>query len=147
MPGDPNLPAAGKRPRSSMSPTIVTNNNGKATIALGSPGGATIITTVLQTLINRIDFRMSLPKALAAPRASPRNGATVQAEPGFPTSGLTALGHSFSAAAQQPARCGRRAGVPAQRHDRRGGRAGPARRRQRGGGPAALSRRNRRLGG
>ncbi|MDT4913262.1 MAG: gamma-glutamyltranspeptidase / glutathione hydrolase, partial [Pseudonocardiales bacterium] len=57
---DPNLPAAGKRPRSSMSPTIVLNN-GRFDFAVGSPGGATIITTVLQILINHIDFGMSLP--------------------------------------------------------------------------------------
>jgi gamma-glutamyltranspeptidase/glutathione hydrolase len=94
VPGDPNLPAAGKRPRSSMSPTIVLRD-GTPTLALGTPGGATIITTVLQTLINSIDFGMSLPKAIAAPRASPRNAASVQAEPGFDTAGLTAMGHSF----------------------------------------------------
>jgi gamma-glutamyltranspeptidase/glutathione hydrolase len=97
VPGDPNLPAAGKRPRSSMAPTIVVDN-GRATLALGSPGGATIITTVLQMLINKIDFKMTLPQALAAPRASPRNGATVPAESGFDTSGLTSRGHTFSAA-------------------------------------------------
>jgi gamma-glutamyltranspeptidase/glutathione hydrolase len=49
---------------------------------VGSPGGATIITTVLQILLDRIDFGMTLPDAIAAPRASQRNGAT-QAEPAF----------------------------------------------------------------
>ena len=48
---DPNLPGPGKRPRSSMSPTIVLRD-GRPLIAVGSPGGATIITTVLQTLVN-----------------------------------------------------------------------------------------------
>src|SRR5262249_17459381 len=69
---DPNLPAPGKRPRSSMSPTIVLRQ-GAPFLALGSPGGATIITTVLQTLLNRLDLGMSLPAERAAPRASTGN--------------------------------------------------------------------------
>ena len=64
---------------------------------MGSPGGATIITTVLQTLVNRLDFGMTLPQAIAAARVSERNGASSQAEPGFATTELTALGHTFSA--------------------------------------------------
>jgi gamma-glutamyltranspeptidase/glutathione hydrolase len=82
---DPNLPAAGKRPRSSMSPTIVLKN-GRLDFAVGSPGGATIITTVLQILINHIDFGMSLPEAIAAPRASQRNAPLTQAEAAFMSS-------------------------------------------------------------
>ena len=42
-----------------------------------------IITTVLQTLLNRLDFGMSLPDAIAAPRASQRNSTATSAEPGF----------------------------------------------------------------
>jgi gamma-glutamyltranspeptidase/glutathione hydrolase len=95
---DPNLPAAGKRPRSSMSPTIVVKD-GRPFLAVGSPGGATIITTVLQILVNRIDLGMSLPDAIAAPRASQRNTTTTQAEPAFlagpATRDLQALGHKF----------------------------------------------------
>lgn len=95
---DPNLPAPGKRPRSSMSPTIVLKG-GRPWIAVGSPGGATIITTVLQTLLNRIDGGMSLPDAVAAPRLSQRNGASTEAEPAFLASPLRApleaLGHRF----------------------------------------------------
>jgi len=95
---DPNLPAPGKRPRSSMSPTIVLKH-GKPFIAVGSPGGATIITTVLQILVNRIDLGMSLPDAIAAPRASQRNSAQTQVEPAFlqspVASGLLALHHQF----------------------------------------------------
>ena len=79
---DPNLPAGGKRPRSSMSPTIVLHD-GRPILAVGSPGGSTIITTVLQILLDRLDFGMSLPDAIAAPRASNRNTATTQAEPAF----------------------------------------------------------------
>ncbi|WP_213010081.1 gamma-glutamyltransferase [Actinoplanes toevensis] len=96
---DPNLPGPGKRPRSSMSPTIVLKD-GKPFLALGSPGGATIITTVLQILVNRLILGQSLPAAMAAPRASQRNTAGIQAEPAFHTTYgplLTPLGHSFAA--------------------------------------------------
>jgi gamma-glutamyltranspeptidase / glutathione hydrolase len=79
---DPNRIEPGKRPRSSMSPTILLED-GKPFLALGSPGGSTIITTVLQTLVNRIDLGMSTPDAIAAPRASQRNTASVTAEPAF----------------------------------------------------------------
>jgi gamma-glutamyltranspeptidase / glutathione hydrolase len=104
---DPNLPAAGKRPRSSMSPTIVLQG-GRPVLALGAAGGATIITTVLQTLINRIDLHMSLPEAVAAPRASQRNSATntTQAEPDFiakpTTPALEALGDRFTISKTSP---------------------------------------------
>jgi gamma-glutamyltranspeptidase/glutathione hydrolase len=86
---DPNLPAAGKRPRSSMSPTIVLKN-GRFDFAVGSPGGATIITTVLQILLNHIDFGLSLPASIAAPRTSQRNAVTSDAEPAFASSPLAA---------------------------------------------------------
>jgi gamma-glutamyltranspeptidase/glutathione hydrolase len=102
---DPNLPAPGKRPRSSMSPTIVLRHD-KPFLAIGSPGGASIITTVLQILINRIDFGMSLPDAIAAPRASQRNSTTTQAEPDFialpTTPGLEALGQQFAVSNKSP---------------------------------------------
>jgi gamma-glutamyltranspeptidase / glutathione hydrolase len=96
---DPNLAAPGKRPRSSMSPTIVLKD-GRPFLAVGSPGGATIITTVIQILMNRLDLGMSLPDAIAAPRASQRNAATSQAEPAFlelpEVAGLQALGQTFA---------------------------------------------------
>ncbi len=79
---DPNLPAPGKRPRSSMSPTIALRG-GKPAFAIGSPGGATIITTVLQVLLAHVDLGLSLPDAIAFPRASQRNAATTMAEPAF----------------------------------------------------------------
>jgi gamma-glutamyltranspeptidase/glutathione hydrolase len=79
---DPNRIQPGKRPRSSMSPTIVLRD-GKPFLALGSPGGSTIITTVLQILFNRIDRGMPIPDAIAAPRASQRNTASVTSEPPF----------------------------------------------------------------
>jgi gamma-glutamyltranspeptidase / glutathione hydrolase len=96
-----NSPDGGKRPRSSMSPTIVTTNEGDPILALGSPGGSTIITTVLQVLLNDLDFGMTLPQAIAAPRASQRNTTTTSAEPAFLDSPEAPLlvsqhGHSFT---------------------------------------------------
>jgi gamma-glutamyltranspeptidase/glutathione hydrolase len=102
VPTDPNRIQPGKRPRSSMSPTIVLRD-GEPWLALGSPGGSTIITTVLQTLINRVDLEMDLLTAVAAPRASQRNTASVTAEPAFIStygSALSALGHSFSSTSE-----------------------------------------------
>ena len=88
-----------------MSPTIVLQH-GKPFLAVGSPGGATIITTVLQILLNRIDFGMNLEAAIAAPRASQRNTATTQAEPAFialpTTAGLQALGQTFAISDTSP---------------------------------------------
>jgi gamma-glutamyltranspeptidase/glutathione hydrolase len=99
-PADPNRIQPGKRPRSSMSPTIVLRS-GKPFLALGSPGGSTIITTVLQTLTNRLDRDMTLPEAIAAPRASQRNTVAVTAEQPFIDAygaALTPYGHTFSPA-------------------------------------------------
>jgi gamma-glutamyltranspeptidase/glutathione hydrolase len=102
---DPNLPAGGKRPRSSMSPTIVLHH-GRPFMAVGAAGGSTIITTVLQILSERIDLGMSLPNAIAFPRASQRNSATTTAEPDFialpTTPGLEALGQSFAISNTSP---------------------------------------------
>jgi gamma-glutamyltranspeptidase/glutathione hydrolase len=72
----------GERPRSSIAPTIVLRD-GKPFLALGSPGGASIITTVTQVLLDRLDFGMTLPEAIAAPRLSQRNAATTQTEDAF----------------------------------------------------------------
>jgi gamma-glutamyltranspeptidase / glutathione hydrolase len=71
---------------------------GKPFLALGSPGGSTIITTVLQMLFNRVDRGMTIVEAIKAPRSSPRNSATVGSEPGFLSAyqtGLEALGHDL----------------------------------------------------
>lgn len=95
---DPNRIQPGKRPRSSMAPTLVLKE-GKPFLALGSPGGSTIITTVLQTILNRVDLGMNISKAIAAPRASQRNTATVTAEPKFIAlhgKELTRYGHQFT---------------------------------------------------
>ncbi|MET8782818.1 gamma-glutamyltransferase [Streptomyces sp. NPDC004589] len=97
---DPNLPGPGKRPRSSISPTIVLDKAGKPVVALGSPGGATIITTVLQTLTGFLDRHLPLVDAIAAPRASQRNAAKTELEPALYNSELRAqleaIGHSFT---------------------------------------------------
>ena len=63
----PNLAEPGKRMLSSMTPTIVTRG-GKPFMLTGSPGGRTIITTVLHTIVNVIDFGMNVQEAVDAPR-------------------------------------------------------------------------------
>jgi gamma-glutamyltranspeptidase/glutathione hydrolase len=62
-----NLPEPGKRPLSSMSPTIVLKD-GKAVLVTGSPGGSRIISTVLQVIVNVLDYDMDVATAVAAPR-------------------------------------------------------------------------------
>jgi gamma-glutamyltranspeptidase / glutathione hydrolase len=78
----PNRAEGNKRPRSSMSPTII-ERDGKPWMSIGSPGGSTIPGTVLQTLVNRIDFKEPLPNAIALPRVVERNTARAQAERAF----------------------------------------------------------------
>jgi gamma-glutamyltranspeptidase/glutathione hydrolase len=94
----PNIPEAGKRPRSSMAPTIVLKD-GKPAFTIGSPGGATIITTVLQTIVNHIDLGMPMDQAIDAPRLSQRNGKETSVEPGFigtqQARGLENFGHKW----------------------------------------------------
>ncbi|MBV9523563.1 MAG: gamma-glutamyltransferase, partial [Alphaproteobacteria bacterium] len=65
--GDANAPGPGKRPLSSMSPTIVTRD-GRVFLVTGTPGGSRIITTVLQVILNVIDHQMNIAEAVAAPR-------------------------------------------------------------------------------
>jgi len=97
----PNRVEGGKRPRSSIAPTIVLRN-GRPWLGLGSPGGSTIITTVLGMLVDRVDLGSTLPRAIAAPRASERNAPATTAEPAFiasPEGGaLQARGHAFTVA-------------------------------------------------
>jgi gamma-glutamyltranspeptidase / glutathione hydrolase len=94
----PNSPEPSKRPRSSMAPTLIFAPDGRIT-AYGSPGGSTIITTVLGIGFNLIDFGMDLPEAIAAPRVSQRNGGVTQVDSGLEKTdlgqGLAALGHSL----------------------------------------------------
>jgi gamma-glutamyltranspeptidase/glutathione hydrolase len=65
--GRANAIAPGKRPLSSMTPTVVLKN-GKVFMVTGSPGGSTIITTVLQTIINAVDRGMNVAQSVDAPR-------------------------------------------------------------------------------
>ena len=94
----PNAPEPYKRPRSSMAPTIVRSPDGMM-MAFGSPGGSTIITTVVGMAINLIDFGLSLPDAIAAPRISQRNTGITQVDRQLEHTplgqDLTALGHSL----------------------------------------------------
>ena len=78
----PNVPESGKRPRSSMTPTLALKD-GRPAFSIGSPGGSTIITTVLQTIVNYVDLGMDMDQAVDAPRLSQRNGAATDIEPGY----------------------------------------------------------------
>jgi len=95
----PNRVEGGKRPRSSMAPTIVLRD-GAPLLAVGSPGGSMIITTVLQILVDRVDRGLALPEAIAAPRASQRNTSATAAEPAFlatpEAEALRRRGHTFT---------------------------------------------------
>ncbi|WP_442968172.1 gamma-glutamyltransferase [Pseudorhodoferax sp.] len=66
--GEANAIAPGKRPLSSMSPTIVTGKDGQPLMVVGTPGGSRIITAVLHTIINVLDYGMTVQEAVDAPR-------------------------------------------------------------------------------
>lgn len=66
--GEKNAVGPGKRPLSSMSPTFVLRKDGTLYFAVGSPGGPTIINTVLQIILNVVDHDMNLRQAIDAPR-------------------------------------------------------------------------------
>ncbi|WP_035982557.1 gamma-glutamyltransferase [Bradyrhizobium sp. STM 3843] len=91
-----NLPGPGKRPLSSMSPTIVLKD-GKPVLVTGSPGGSRIITTVLQVIVDVLDYHMDVAAAVAAPRLHHQwMPDEVRMEYGFPAdvvSELKAKGH------------------------------------------------------
>ncbi len=93
----------GKRPRSSMTPTMIFTPGGRPLIAYGSPGGATIINSVLNVTLNLIDHQMTLQDAIDAPRVSATSAASaVTLENGFPAAtvdGLAALGYHVGIAA------------------------------------------------
>ena len=81
VPEDDGRPVAnrvegGKRPRSSMSPTLVFDRQGKLMMSLGSAGGAAIITDVAKTLLATLDWHYRLQRAMDLPNVSNRNGAT-----------------------------------------------------------------------
>ena len=94
---DANLPGPGKRPLSSMSPTIVLKD-GRVVLVTGSPGGSRIISAVLQVIVNVLDYHMNIAAAVAAPRLHHQwMPDEVKVEPGFSDqvlAGLRARGHS-----------------------------------------------------
>ena len=95
-----NAPAPGKRPRSSMAPTIAYLDN-KPVALTGSPGGGRIPEYVAQSLVAMLAFEADPATAAALPHVSQRNRGTVALEPGMPTAiaaGLKALGHETEAA-------------------------------------------------
>ena len=86
-----NLPGPGKRPLSSMSPTIVLKD-GKPVLVTGTPGGSRIISAVLQVVVNVLDYRMDVAAAVAAPRVHHQwMPDDVRVERGFPEETLDAL--------------------------------------------------------
>jgi gamma-glutamyltranspeptidase/glutathione hydrolase len=88
---EPNLPGPGKRPLSSMSPTIVLKD-GKPVLVTGSPGGSRIISTVLQVIVNVLDYNMEVAAAVAAPRLHHQwLPDEVRVESGFPDNVLLEL--------------------------------------------------------
>ncbi|KYH02372.1 gamma-glutamyltransferase [Bradyrhizobium sp. DOA1] len=91
-----NLPGPGKRPLSSMSPTIVLRD-GKPVLVTGSPGGSRIISTVLQVIVNVLDYRMDVAAAVTTPRLHHQwLPDEVRVENGFPSDvlgELKAMGH------------------------------------------------------
>jgi len=95
-----NLPGPGKRPLSSMTPTIVMKD-GKPFLITGSPGGSRIISAVLQVIVNAIDFKMPIGQAVSAPRLHQQwQPEDVYVEPGFAPDVLEALekrGHKIVA--------------------------------------------------
>jgi gamma-glutamyltranspeptidase/glutathione hydrolase len=126
-----------------MSPTIVFRD-GRPLLAIGSPGGATIITTVLQILVDHLDLGAGLPEAIAAPRASQRNSDPGDAEPAFLTSpeGIALRQPPFLERFQQapataplPSEIGAAAGIAFGRHGLLQAAAEPVRR---GGGSALV---------
>lgn len=100
VPGGVNQVEPGKRPLSSMSPTLVVKD-GKPFMAIGSPGGPTIISSVAQTLINVLDFGLPIQKAIYAPRIYSSSYPKVQWEDGISQDvrlDLAGRGHAFDPA-------------------------------------------------
>ncbi|MFO1329717.1 MAG: gamma-glutamyltransferase [Rubrivivax sp.] len=96
-----------KRPRSSMTPAMIFTPEGKPLVAYGSPGGATIINSVLNVTLNLIDHRMTIQQAVDAPRLSVTSaGSNVAIEAAFPTAtadALRAMGYNVPVPAAAPA--------------------------------------------
>ncbi|GGE21606.1 hypothetical protein GCM10011571_24630 [Marinithermofilum abyssi] len=105
VPGGPNEVQPNKRPLSSMSPTIVFKD-GKPIMTVGSPGGPTIIASVYQVLLNRLEYGMGLKTAIEEPRIYSNKYPTILWEEGNPAEArkkLTQMGHQWEA---EPANIG-----------------------------------------
>ncbi|MBS4223598.1 gamma-glutamyltransferase [Lederbergia citrea] len=99
IPGGSNEVQPGKRPLSSMSPTMLLKD-GKPFMTVGSPGGPTIITSVLQTILNVIDYDMNLKDAIEEPRIYSNQFPTIRWEQGVPDdvrAKLAEMGHKWEA--------------------------------------------------
>lgn len=97
VPGGANQVEPNKRPLSSMTPTIV-YENGKPVMTVGSPGGPTIITSVLQTIIHSIAYDMELKAAVEEPRIYTNNTSSYRYEDGITEEAMEQLrmrGHQF----------------------------------------------------
>lgn len=97
-PMPPNAMAPGKRMLSTMMPTIVMKD-GKPWLITGSPGGSTIIDTVLQVIVNVVDFKLNVEEATHQPRIFQDAGNKLRVEPNFNPDTvrlLTAMGHTIT---------------------------------------------------
>lgn len=97
VPGGANEVQPNKRPLSSMTPTIVFEND-EPVLTVGSPGGPTIITSVLQTILHAIEYDMELKEAVEQPRIYTNNLNSYRFEEGISTdtiNELNAMGHKF----------------------------------------------------
>ncbi|MGN1400253.1 MAG: gamma-glutamyltransferase [Bacillus sp. (in: firmicutes)] len=98
VPGGANEVQPNKRPLSSMTPTILFKGD-KPVLTVGSPGGATIITSVLQTIIHAIEYDMELKDAVEEPRIYTNSLSSYRYESGIPSGALVTLnrmGHRFT---------------------------------------------------
>jgi gamma-glutamyltranspeptidase / glutathione hydrolase len=99
IPGGANEVQPNKRPLSSMTPTIVFEDD-RPVLTVGSPGGPTIITSVLQTILHAIEYDMELKAAIEEPRIYTNSTSSYRYEAGIPAdviNELNALGHKFGA--------------------------------------------------
>ena len=76
VPGSPNEVGPGKRPRSSMAPTMVFDRAGQLQLVVGSPGGSAIINYVAKTLVGVLDWKLDIQQAIDLPNFGSRNGPT-----------------------------------------------------------------------